>query len=234
MMNRWPEIARRLAIAVLLAVGALIAPGRSSTAAIALASDCPWQVNIDGLAAMSSGQGLACYGGRLLTFEAYVPAPCSGCGGMSAFTVSPRWLDSVFGSTVNLSAGPGRPEQLVFVPPTLGRCAAFVDLKACPFHPYSRRRVVVSAHFDDPVAATCRYSEHPAGPGFSREDAVTGCQASLVVLSVRPDPLPATDSVATAAPARAGPPPALIASAPVALLLLMLALGRRNRRGPHE
>ena len=68
----------------------------------------------------------------------------------------------------------------------------------CPFRSYANRWATVSAHYDGPVAQTCRYASHPPGGGFSRSDAVAECRAKLIVLSVGPDTLPATDALAAA------------------------------------
>ena len=130
--------------------------------------------------------GHTCYGSRVLVFRAFVAPPCDECGGASATIIAPRWLDGLEGSSVNLSAVAQDPQVAAYVPPVLGRCHLTNDA-ACPFHPYREQWATVTARFDDPVAQTCRYSEKPAGGGFTKADAVAECRAKLVVLSVGPD-----------------------------------------------
>jgi len=183
----------RFAAAVLLAVGTLVLPGRFSSAGVARAADCPAPpVSIAKLVRLE-GQGLPCYGGRLLTFRAYVVL-CDGCGGISATTIAPLWLDSVLGSTVILSTGPDDASIQAYVPPALGRCSV-EDLATCPFHGYYGHWATVSGHFDGPVARTCRIAEQPPGAGATTSDAIAECRAKLIILSVGPGVPPATDTV---------------------------------------
>src|SRR6185369_4639945 len=118
-----------------------------------------------------------------------------GCGGTIAYTIAPRWFDGLDGSYVELGTGPHSRSIAAFVPPRLGRCSAFADLRSCPFRP--GHWVIVRARFNAPVARTCRYSDHPPGPGFSKKNAVAECSADLVVVSVAPA-APETDTVAAA------------------------------------
>src|SRR4029078_9986470 len=69
------------------------------------------------------------------------------------------------------------------------------DLRSCPFRP--GHWAIVRARFNAPVARTCRYYDHPPGPGFSKKDAIAECSADLVVVSVAPA-APETDTVAAA------------------------------------
>jgi hypothetical protein len=225
-MGRWAVVVR-LTLAVLLAVGMLVAPGRSTTASVALAADCPSPpVTIGKVVAGGAG----CYGGRLLTFRAFVPR-LGDIGGTSAYEIRPVWLDAWSGSWVLLSAGPDAAQIVAFVPPALGHCYG-PEGSTCPFRWYRGRWATVSAHFDGEVAQTCRYAAgHPAGAGFTKADAVAECRAKLIVLSVGPVvPLPATDTVAVGHEDRDGPPTALFWVATSALVLLLLASRRPSSR----
>ncbi len=195
MGRRIPSVARPAA-AMLLAMGLLVLPGHVGTSAVARAADCPSApVTIAKLVHLDTTPGNACYGGRLLTFRAYVSPPCDECGGVEAAVISPRWLDGLLGSSVSLSAGPNRGQISAYVPPALGRCT-LGHTATCPFRPFFGGWATVSAHYDGPVAQTCRYGPHPAGKGFSKQDAIAACQQKLIVLSVSSGALPATDAVA--------------------------------------
>lgn len=196
-MDRLFDVLARLASAAVLAAAMVVAPGSGVGVAAARAVDCPTgPVTAAKLAAMEYGTGADCYGGRLLTFRAFVPRP-DGLGGTNASVLFPQWLDDWLGSPVLLSSGPGTAWVTAFVPPALGHCSFSPMGSTCPFKPYAHRWVTVSAHFDAPVATTCYYSEHPSGPGFSRKAARAECRQKLVVLAVGPDALPSTDAVAT-------------------------------------
>ena len=217
--------AARLATAVLLAVGAFLAPGVGARTPVALAANCPSPpITIAKL--IGSGErspGRECFGGRLLTFRAHVDPPCDGCGGTEATVISPLWLDGLGGSVVNLSAGSNGPQISAYVPPALGRCRVD-DNATCPFRFYWGRWATVSAHFDGPVAQTCSYSEHPPGPEFTKQAAVAECRDKLIVLSVGFGDLPATDTAVTGRPA--GEPPSSLPqdwSAIVGVVALIVA-----------
>lgn len=185
-MHRDPRGAAKLTGAALLALTVLLAPV-SMTTSNAAASGCPSGpvTNAKLVRLFESGPGgLACYGGRLLTFRTFVGHVCDECGGAEAAVLSPRWLDGLEGSYVVLTDGPGGSEMTAFVPPGLGKCSVAAKLETCPFRSYYGRWVTVSGHFDGPVAQTCRYPEHPPGPGFSNADAILACRQALIVLSV--------------------------------------------------
>ena len=185
-MNRNPTQLAKVGLAALLALSFTVAPGTPAVSP-ALAAGCPdGPVTIGKLVRIfeSGPGGRTCYGGRLLTFRTFVAQLCDGCGGAEAAVVSPLWLDSLEGSNVTFTDGPRGGQMIAFVPPGLGRCSVVEKLAACPFRSYYGRWVTVSAHFDGPVAQTCRYDEHPPGPGFSTADAIAACREELIVLSV--------------------------------------------------
>jgi hypothetical protein len=147
---------------------------------------CPiLPVTIDQIARLTSERALACFGGALLTFEAYVPSHPYGIGDTTTHAVSPTWLNGLGGSVVALSAGRDAGILvLAFVPPALGRCDAGQSVPECPFRFFWGRRVLVSAHFDGPIAHTCQVTSVVEGVTFTDSDAVAECRRALIVLSV--------------------------------------------------
>jgi hypothetical protein len=157
-----------------------------------------------------------------MIFSAYVQGPCDGCGGATAYVLKPRWLDSLQGTYVLLGTGPRSGSIQAFVPPSHGGCSSIADLTTCPFHRYRGHWATVRARYNDPVAQTCRYSEHPPGAGFSKKDAIAECQANLVVLSVGPA-APETDVAAVTDTSPGNPAMLPIWVAIFALTLLLAA-----------
>jgi hypothetical protein len=194
-MRRGFTVAVRVTVAFLLGVGVLAVPGRSDAVAVARSGDCPSPpVTIDEIAHLTPARALACFGGELLTFVAYVPPHPYGIGGTTDHHIAPAWLDGLSGSFVALSAGPDAGLLLAFVPPALGRCPARPDTATCPFRFSWGHWARVSAHFDGPVARTCRVTWHDPGVTFTRADAVAECRRALVVLSMGPVAPPATST----------------------------------------
>jgi hypothetical protein len=230
-MGRGFGAVARLTAALFLGVGVLLMPGPSTTAAFARSPDCPSPpVTIEKLIRLGvgAGDGLACYGGQLLTFRAYVLRPTYGDGAI-AYSIRPHWLDWMVGSSVALGTGPHDPAEPVsivpwvvaFVPPALGRCYEG-DVTTCPFRWYWGRWVTVSAHFDGPVARTCRIAEQGEGANLTTRDAVADCRTRLIVLSVGSVAPPDTATVAVDHEGPDGPAPALPAVAALALVSLLL------------
>jgi hypothetical protein len=152
-------------------------------------SGCPiLPVTIDEIARLTPKSALACFGGAALTFEAYVPPQPYGIGDARDYSLSPAWLDGLGGSVVALSAGPDAGILvLANVPPVLGRCDSGKSIPECPFSIFEGRRVWVSAHFDDPVAQTCRANGTVEGGKFTDAEAVAECRRLLIVLSIDTD-----------------------------------------------
>jgi hypothetical protein len=193
-MGRWVDAVARLSTATLIGFAMLTVPGGAASISVAEAASCPPPpVTMSKLVHLDV-PGQHCYGDTVLTFRAWVAPVCDECGGVSDTVVAPRWLDSLEGSTTNLSATPDGPQTGVFVPPALGRCPLTSDA-ACPFRPYRSQYATVSARFDAPVAQRCRYAVKPAGGGHTKADAVAECQAKLVLVSVSADAGVATDTV---------------------------------------
>jgi hypothetical protein len=223
-MGRGGAVAR-VAVTVLMGVGVLVMPGRATTAALARSPDCPSPpITAEKLfQVMDDGSQLACFGGSLLTFRTYVPPTPEGIGWVDAWSISPGWLDDNSGSMWLLGTTPSRLIT-AWVPPALGRCSPGANLASCPFRWFIGRWTTVSAHFDGPVARTCRFAEHPPGPGFTTRDAVENCRAKLIVLAVGSVAPPDT-ATATSGHEDGVPPAALLAVAAVALASRLL--GRR-------
>ena len=131
-MGRTLELVARLTMAGLIAAALFVLPGPATGSADARSPGCPSATSQRPPKLGSS----TCYGRRILTFRAYVQRPCTdGCGGTTAYAIAPRWLDSMTGSFVELGTGPRSDSISAFVPPSLGRCSAFANLRSCPFRP---------------------------------------------------------------------------------------------------
>lgn len=230
-MRRSVRAIAALTAAIALGIGVLLVPSRATTAAVARTPDCPappitveklWRV-------VDEGNQLACFGGRLLTFRTFVRLPPDGIGWEDAWSLEPAWLDDNSGSIWMLYETPGHLVT-AWVPPALGRCDGIGRDPSCPFRWLVGRWATVRAHFDGPVARTCRFVEHPPGPGFTTRDAVASCRAKLIVLSIGPVAPPATATVATPTPAGDRTTPALLAA--VAAILVSLLLSQAPGRAP--
>ena len=147
---------------------------------------CPTlPVTIDAISMLTPERALACFGDAVLTFEAYVPPRPHEIDEGRDYSLSPAWLNGLGGSVVALSAGPDADSLvLANVPPDLGRCDWSQSIPECPFRTFEGQRVSVSAHFDDPVARTCRAVSIVEGSTFTDAEAVAECRQLLIVLSV--------------------------------------------------
>ena len=220
-------------MAILFAMVLLIVPGQGAPIAVAQSPDCPSSpVTIRKLVELKV-PGNVCYGRRLLTFDAFVPR-LEGLGGTSTYEIRPFWLTDLSGSWVALGTGPGSATVAAYVPPDLGRCFG-PQGATCPFRWYRNGWARVSAHFDGPVARTCRYISYVPDPTLTKQAAVRECRQKLIVLSVGPavDP-PATD-VAVAGPLDPGRPVSPLPwVAGFAAAWLLLFAGRPVRRRRHR
>lgn len=225
-MGRWFDLLARLTIAAVVAAAILVLPGTGGAASIAQAANCPSApVTVGKLANIDGATGLDCYGGQLLTFRAFLPRP-DGIGGTSTYWISPAWLDDFKGSWVYLGTSQRAASVVAFVPPALGRCLGPTG-STCPFRTYAGHWVTVQAHFDGPVAQTCRYHGQHLGKGMTKRAAIEDCRQRLIVLSVGPDTLPATDTVAGQRPAPADRPAIALGTA---FLVGLVAVARRRPR----
>ncbi len=151
-----------------------------------LASGCPaqpltvgelrglWGGEFAGFAGMTNPRGRACYGGSSVRVIGFVDQP-EGVGGTSAAGIKPAWLTEwgllLYGASNAISTDHANDFYTIAIPPGLG------DLNV---H-YARRWVVVTAHFDDRRARTCR------GWGVDHvgaKEAVRVCRSILVLSSV--------------------------------------------------
>lgn len=230
-MPRPAVLARSLAAAFLVA--ALLGPPGVPPAA-ATSPECPPPpVTVEKIwAVVDVDAQLRCFGSRLLTFRAFVVdlPNLEGIGGTSATSISPRWLDGLNGSWAIFSTGPGRPEIGAFVPPGLGRCYPPDDLATCPFRWYWGRWATVTAHFDGPVARTCRIASQPPGESQTTADAIAACRKELIVLGVGPIEPPATATAAPHDDVAAASPAVPLALGGLALGAFLVSGRRRSRR----
>ncbi len=137
-----------------------------------------------------AGRAVRCFGSGSLTFRAYVPTT-EGLGGTSASRMTPAWLADDWTGVI-LQPGPLTEQDqdawlVVRVAPSLGRCAITDEGDpACPFGPHLDGYVVVTGHFEDPAATTCKSAPWAAGqdPGPSKAKMVARCRARFVVTKV--------------------------------------------------
>jgi hypothetical protein len=236
-MGRGPGVKVRLTAAVLASVGMLLVPLEGPPTVAARSPDCPRApITINKvrrvMQTMDADAVLTCFGNRLLTFRAYVPAPSTwGDPGVSADegpVLLPRWITD---SGVPLSSGPGAGQIPVSVPPALGRCGfRNDDLATCPFRWYWGRWVTVSAHFDGPVAQTCHFSRNIPSQGYTKRAAVEACRQVLIVLSVGVIKPPETATALVPGPVPADPTLPWLPATAFAIAAGVLTLRRSSRR----
>jgi len=169
------------------------APSPSSTAATG-AAGCPTPP-VDLATArdlVRAGKAVKCFGSRSLTFRAYVPTT-EGLGGASAWKMTPAWLaDDWMGAILQPEPLTDQDQNawlVARVQPSLGRCSITDEgAPACPFGPHLEGYVVVTGHFDDPVAATCKSAPWESGqdPGPSKAKMVARCRTRFVVTGIEP------------------------------------------------
>lgn len=219
----------------LLAAMALgIVVGASLVAAVpdaVLASGCPaqpltvgelrglWSGEFSGFAGMTNPRGRACYGRSNVRVIGFVDQP-EGLGGTSASGIKPVWLTEwgliLYGASNAISTDHANDFYTIAIPPGLG------DLNV---H-YARRWVVVTAHFDDRRARTCR------GWGVdhvSKKEALRACRSILVLSSVSLTSAPDTSTGPTAATEGVGDWPLRTSPFGLAAGIGLLAWLRRRR-----
>jgi hypothetical protein len=228
-MGRWIDVVAKLTAAAALAAAAAVVPAAGTPTLVARAASCPAApITISDIVNLEGPSPVTCFGGDLLTFRAFIPQP-EGLGGTSAYSISPRWLDALSGSWVLLSTGPRDASTVAFVPPALGQCDG-PHRATCPFAAYVGRWATVSAHYDGPVAQTCRYATHPPGKGFTKRAAVQECRQKLIVLAVGPDALPATDTNDAPKDDGAGVPIAILWIVAFAVCAVLVTMRTRRER----
>lgn len=100
---------------------------------------------------------LACFGGRVVTIEAFAPVGC-GIGGSSRVG-EPEWLNGTWSGLTLGDAEPNPPDFEVEVA-LRARIAPGADVPDCGEAGWYR----FTGHFDDPASATCRTTDQtPAG-----------------------------------------------------------------------
>src|SRR5262245_56906267 len=146
----------RAVCGAILAAALLLLPAVASTsrAASPAPANCPSTIDVETYFDIRD-RVLACFGDDDVTFTAFRADP-EGLGGLSAYAVEPKWLDTwtVLGGQYYLLADDtqvapgfyGGPYMTVAVPPNLE--ATFKKLDG--------KWVSVTGHFDDPAAQSCR------------------------------------------------------------------------------
>lgn len=138
-----------------------------------------------------AGKAVKCFGTTPITFRAYVPTT-DGLGGVSGSKMTPAWLADDWMGVILQPMPLAEQDQnawlVVRVPPSLGRCSITDEAApTCPFGPHLDGYVMVTGHFDDPAAATCKSApwesgQDPGGP--SKAKMVARCRARFVVTAV--------------------------------------------------
>lgn len=226
-MGRWFNLLARLAMAGAVAAAIVVMPATGAGTSVVRAAACPPPpATIAKVVNRDLRSPLTCFGSGLLTFRAFVQQP-EGVGGTNPFEIAPQWLDDWAGSWVLLGTSQRSASTVAFIPPALGHCNGPKGA-TCPFAAYAGRWVTVSAHYDGPVAQTCRFASHAPGKGYTKQAAVNECREKLIILSVGPDTLPATDTLVSSKPEPAGPSTAPLWAGTFAFVG-MLVLGRSRK-----
>jgi hypothetical protein len=171
-------------------------PIRSATAEpseAAVSPDCPAQpVAVDALIGLDADPGplavkfppvfgvyneraATCYGDRPLTFRAFVAAP-EGLGGTVTFEIQPSWI-----GTPTFMV---QPSGALAGPPAFG-VGPFLMIgvrpdEGDPFPEFAGSWVLVSGHFGDEAAASCRASGS-TGPVPTVDEAIAICRTTFVL-----------------------------------------------------
>ena len=172
-------------------------PGPSSSSAPA----CPGSPTpLAAILALSRDERLSCFGGSTITFRAVVVPTDVSC---HPVTVEPAWLwcpPAAFlaapptaatdpGPGVGLAAAPSSPRGDGFVFVSLG--VAMLEAYLAPAAASASAQLVpdgtilVTGHFDDPAALTCRVVSVAESPSPSPAEVVQGCRASFVITGVK-------------------------------------------------
>jgi len=120
-----------------------------------------------------------CFGDQPMTFRAWLTV-AGGCGGFFPGTFEPAWLAAPYATGAFVLSPYEAPSG------GCGSAARHPDL-VDPAEP--QQWVIVTGHYDDPAAATCRYRPDPAFPGtyVSIPKMIRACQAKFVATSVVPE-----------------------------------------------
>jgi hypothetical protein len=123
--------------------------------------------------------GVECFGDQPMTFRAWLTV-AGGCGGFFPGTFEPAWLAGPYATAAFILSPYEAPDG------GCGSAARHPDL-VDPAEP--QQWVIITGHYDDPAAATCRYRPDPAFPGtyVSAEQAIRMCQSRFVATSVVPE-----------------------------------------------
>lgn len=163
----------------------------------------------------------ACFGGATITIRGFANWP-DGLGGTSISGIRPTYFEwptfFLFASSRELAPGFGKGAFYgIVVPPRFGRVE----------NRYHREWVVVTARFEDPLAARCR-GYGPSGDRPTRAEARAVCRDTLVLTSIRVASGPPDTAAAAQDPAGPRTPGAPWPWLVGALLLGALAGWRRS------
>jgi len=225
MRVRW----RLLAMVVGIVAGASFV---GSPPGVANAAGCPstpltvgelralWDGEFSGFAGMTNPRARACYGGADVRVIGYVDMP-DGLGGTSASGIKPFWLTEwglmLYGASNAIRTNHANDSYVIATAPKLG------DLNAR----FAHRWVLVTAHFDDRRAKTCRgWGVDPP----TKTQSVRICRSIMVLSSITTTSAPDTSTAA-------GTGPLTVPGQPASPALLLMAaglgtwawLGRRRR-----
>ena len=168
---------------------------------------------------MTNPRGRACYASADVRVIGFVDVP-DGLGGTSASGIKPGWLTEwglwIYGTSNAIATDHANDSYTIATAPKLG------DLN----ERYARRWVVVTAHFDDPRARTCRgWGVEP--PTKNEADRV--CRSIMVLSSISTTSAPDTATTSASGDTPAKVPAWLLAAAG---LLGSVAWMSRLRRRP--
>jgi hypothetical protein len=220
---------RRRLVATVLVIVAAASIGESPPG-VANAAGCPstpltvgelrslWDGEYAGFAGMTNPRGRACYGGADVRVIGFVDVP-DGLGGTSASGIKPGWLTEwglwIYGTSNAIATDHANDSYTIATAPKLG------DLN----ERYARRWVVVTAHFDDPRARTCRgWGVEPP----TKKEAVRVCRSIMVLSSISTTSAPDTATTSGRGDAPGEVAPWLLAVA--GLLGSVAWVGRPRRR----
>jgi len=121
--------------------------------------------------------GVACFGDEPITFRAWLSMP-GGCGGLSPGTYEPAWLIRPFDLSIIVT-----PFETPY-----GSCGSLAQHPTLTVLPDPQQWVMVTGHYDDPAAESCRWAPDPLYRfAVVRYGLVHACQQRFVTTAVVPE-----------------------------------------------
>lgn len=129
---------------------------------------------------LANPDGLVAFGGTDLVFDAYLArvGAVDGPGGLKPEWFAQLSMAVLIGEPGGAYPNPGTAVWAVIHPDVAELREQAMD-----------RVVSVTAHYDDPAAATCRYDPYQSFPGDQeppREEVVAMCRSTLVIIGIGP------------------------------------------------